>query len=78
MKPETEIKLIYENNIPKHVVGNLEKFKLALMTALEFSIKYCQQGTIQVKVEFDMVLANRDDFMVKVSLKMPLNQSYNT
>lgn len=42
MNTLVNINFTYESGLPKHVVGNLEKFRLALMTALEFLTKYCQ------------------------------------
>jgi len=44
---------------------------------LEFSIKYCSQGVINVKVDFDSLSDNRETFMVSFSICMQLNKAYN-
>lgn len=77
MNPSVSINFTYENNLPQQVRGNLEKFKLAILTALEFSIKYCQQGVINVKVDFDSLSDNRETFMVSFTICMQINRAYN-
>ena len=76
MNPNVVISFTYEKNLPKLVSGNLEKFKLAMMTALEFSTKYCQIGNINVKVDFDSLTDNRERFVIKLVISIPINQSY--
>ena len=53
MSPNVSFNFTYENNLPQQVHGNKEKFKLVILTALEFSSKYCSLGVINVKVDFD-------------------------
>lgn len=53
LSTKVHINFDYENNLPLRVIGNVEKFRLAIMTLLEFSIKYCAVGSIRVKVNFD-------------------------
>jgi hypothetical protein len=77
MSPHVNLSFSYENNLPLKVKGNLEKFKLAILTTLEFGIKYCQQGEMKVKVDFDSLSDDRKIFMVSFSLCMQLNKSYN-
>jgi len=43
----------YDDTLPLRVIGNVEKFRLTILTLLEFSIKYCAVGSISVKVNFD-------------------------
>lgn len=77
MNPHVNLSYSYENNLPLKVKGNLEKFKLAILTTLEFGIKYCQQGDMKVKVDFDSLSDDRKIFMVSFTLCMQLNKSYN-
>lgn len=77
MNPNVSINFTYETNLPQQVSGNLEKFKLAILTALEFSIKYCSHGVINVKVDFDSLSDNRETFMVSFTICMQLNRVYN-
>lgn len=77
MSPNVSFNFTYENNLPQQVHGNKEKFKLVILTVLEFSIKYCSQGVINVKVDFDSLSDNRETFMVSFSICMQLNKAYN-
>jgi len=40
MNPRVTLRIEYEQNLPQRVSGNLEKFRLAMMIALDFAIKY--------------------------------------
>ena len=77
MSPNVSFNFTYENNLPQQVHGNKEKFKLVILTALEFSIKYCSLGVINVKVDFDSLSDNRETFMVSFSIYMQLNKAFN-
>ena len=77
MSPNVSFNFTYENNLPQQVYGNKEKFKLVILTALEFSIKYCSHGVINVKVDFDSLSDNWETFMVSFSICMQLNKAFN-
>ena len=77
MSPNVSFNFTYENNLPQQVHGNKEKFKLVILTALEFCIKYCSLGVINVKVDFDSLSDNRETFMVSFSICMQLNKAFN-
>jgi hypothetical protein len=59
INPRVTLKFEYEQHLPQKVSGNLEKFRLAMMIAIDFGIKYIAQGTVKIKLDFGGLSNNR-------------------
>ena len=57
-------------------MGDLEKFRLVIHTILDFSVKYCTDGLIEVKTLFEGKAENKS-YLIKFLFSMPLNVDYS-
>jgi hypothetical protein len=49
---------IHDSQLPEVLNGDIDNFKLALITVVEFAVKYCVSGTIVLKTTFESVGIN--------------------
>jgi hypothetical protein len=56
--------------------GDLEKLKLALITVIEFAMKYCPSGQIILKTNYESVEVNdRNTIRVGFQLNLTVNKA---
>ena len=73
---ENRIEFKHDQILPKVFLGDLEKFRLVIHTILDFSVKYCTDGLIEVKTLFEGKAENKS-YLIKFLFSMPLNIDYS-
>ena len=72
---ENRIEFTYDKILPKVFSGDLEKFRLVIHTILDFSVKYCTDGLIEVKTLFEGK-TNNNNYLIKFLFTFPLNAEF--
>jgi len=74
----TTIKFDNDDRLPEYVQGDLKTLRLALVTLIEFGMKYCNQGLISLQTKhegFDQ--SNRMIIKFGFSLILQINKLYD-
>lgn len=70
----TVLSYIHDSQLPEVLNGDIDNFKLALITVVEFAVKYCVSGTIVLKTTFESVGINdRNTIDVGFQLNLTVN-----
>jgi hypothetical protein len=62
--------------LPEKLAGDVQKFRLALQTVVEFAIKYCREGAIDLSVQFDG-MTSEQMYLISFDMFFNRNTSYN-
>ena len=73
---ENRIEFTHDKILPKVFLGDLEKFRLVIHTLLDFSVKYCTDGLIEVKTLFEGK-TNNNNYLIKFIFTMPINTDFS-
>ena len=73
----TILSFVHDDRLPEVLSGDLDNFKLALITVIEFAVKYCFSGQITLKTTFQSVGVNdRNTIHVGFQLNLTLNKAF--
>ena len=73
---ENRIEFTHDKILPKVFSGDLEKFRLVIHTILDFSVKYCTDGLIEVKTLFEGK-TNNNNYLIKFIFTIPINTDFS-
>jgi hypothetical protein len=76
LNENTCLKFIHDDRLPEIVEGDVDKFRLALITVIEFAMNYCNSGLIIVKSNHEGVTKNdRNTTIVGFSIVLSVDRS---
>ncbi len=74
----TSIKFLNDDRLPDYVQGDLQTLKLAFNTLIEFGMRYCNQGQIEISTIHEGYDIN-DRYVIKygIHLKLQINKEFD-
>lgn len=76
LNENTSLKFIHDDRLPEIFNGDVEKFRLALITVTEFAMKYSSSGSIILKTNHEGVeLHDRNTIRVGFNLSLSVNKT---
>jgi len=74
----TSIKFVHDDRLPDVVQGDLKTLRLALVTLIEFGMKYCNSGLIELTTKHEGLDANdRNITRFGFSLTLSINSNFD-
>jgi hypothetical protein len=62
--------------LPERLQGDINKFRLALHCAVEFSLTYCKEGEIDLVVNF-AGMTSKSQYLIQFDFLFNRNKNYN-
>ena len=75
-KTDNRIDFNHDKLLPSVFNGDKEKFRIAIHTLLDFSVKYCTEGNIEVSTMFEGK-TNNNNYLIKFLFTMPFNKEFD-
>ena len=76
LNQNTSLRFIHDDRLPEIFNGDVEKFRLALITVTEFAMKYSSSGSIILKTNHEGVeLHDRNTIRVGFNLSLSVNKT---
>lgn len=59
LNASSSLNLQISNRVPEKVTGDIKKFRLLFITVVEFALKYCVDGNLDMKVVLEKLTDNK-------------------
>ncbi|CDW71528.1 multi-sensor hybrid histidine kinase [Stylonychia lemnae] len=76
LNASTTLKLDASKNLPEKLKGDVQRFRLALQSVSEFSMRYCTEGNIEIVINFDAITTD-GNFQLSFDFTFSKNLQYN-